>query len=241
MERPFWRSFEVELQELEKARSLVLSTGGWQDRDPCLRGDANFSGLELWRGDGTVPAPDLSGFRRRPSPDELTFFESKIRPILIERCYECHSAESTEVGGGLLLDSRNGIVAGGSTEQAIVPGDPQASLLYRAILYQNHELQMPPSGRLEADQVESFRRWIEMGAPDPRVEDTTKLRRERKSLRLETALDHWSLKPLSDQAAPVEREDLWSKGGIDAWVLASMRANELVPATLPSVSIGCDE
>lgn len=96
----------------------------------------------------------------------LEFFEKKIRPVLIEHCYSCHSADADAVKGGLLLDSRDVMLRGGDSGAAIVPGDPQASLLLEALKYESYE--MPPEGKLSDSVIADFEKWIADGAADPR-------------------------------------------------------------------------
>ena len=103
------------------------------------------------------------------SADQIEFFEKKIRPIFVERCYKCHSAASEKVKGGLLLDSREGLLKGGDSGPAIVPGDPEKSILIKAIR-QTDELRMPIKEKLPDDQVADFVAWVKMGAPDPRLQ-----------------------------------------------------------------------
>src|SRR5688572_767066 len=110
------------------------------------------------------PAPE-------PSKEALDFFENKIRPVLAERCYACHSAESKTLKGKLRLDTREGLLAGGeSGKPAVVAGDPGASPLIAAIKWGDAKLRMPPKEehRLTAEQVADFESWVKMGAPDPR-------------------------------------------------------------------------
>ena len=97
--------------------------------------------------------------------DPFEFFEKRIRPVLVQRCYECHSRASKQKGG-LLLDSREGIRRGGDSGHAVIPRDVAGSMLVEAIRYESFE--MPPDGRLPDSVVADFIRWIEMGAPDPR-------------------------------------------------------------------------
>ena len=94
------------------------------------------------------------------------FFERRIRPVLVERCFKCHSSQAEEVGGGLPLDTRLATRRGGESGEAVVPGDTEASLLLSAIEYR--DFQMPPDNRFPEDVVADFRRWIESGAFDPR-------------------------------------------------------------------------
>ena len=94
-----------------------------------------------------------------------SFFESKIRPVLIEHCYECHAADSKIVRGGLLLDSRDSMRKGGDSGAAVVPNDPDNSLLLEALRHESFE--MPPSERLPDSVIADFEKWIRNGAPDP--------------------------------------------------------------------------
>src|SRR6266576_2952086 len=90
------------------------------------------------------------------SSDQLEFFEKRVRPILSERCYKCHSTQSEKLKGGLLLDSREGVLKGGEDGPVISPGFPAKSKLIEAINYQNADLQMPPKGKLPDQQIAAF-------------------------------------------------------------------------------------
>ena len=96
------------------------------------------------------------------------FFEAKIRPVLAKNCYACHSGDSGSPMGGLFLNTRAGILKGGKSGPAIVPGKPEDSLLLHAIRYEGRK--MPPSGQLSDAVIADFEKWIAMGAPDPRAE-----------------------------------------------------------------------
>ena len=98
---------------------------------------------------------------------EAEFFESRIRPAIIEYCVECHATD-TEASGGLVLDSKAGWEAGGDSGKSVVPGKPLESRLWQAISYDNPDLQMPPDGRLPQDVIDAFSRWIAAG-DDPRT------------------------------------------------------------------------
>src|SRR5215510_14768753 len=115
-------------------------------------------------------APALAAPGERESID---FFEKKIRPVLVENCYKCHSVESKKRKGELWLDSRAGILEGGKSGPVLVPGDPGKSRLIEAIRYRTPDLQMPPDNPLPPAVVADFEAWIRMGAPDPRVKDPT--------------------------------------------------------------------
>src|SRR5262249_12639372 len=101
-----------------------------------------------------------------PMREQIDFFEKKIRPVLVEHCYKCHSAAAAKLKGGLLPDSRDGLIKGGDSGPVLVPGDPAKSLLLQAIRYT--ELQMPPGGKLADSVAADFERWIRDGATDPR-------------------------------------------------------------------------
>src|SRR6185312_18180 len=118
----------------------------------------------------------LSGFLRASEPDHagLEFFEKKIRPIFAEHCYQCHSKDAEKIKGGLLLDTRDGVLKGGDTGPAIVPGEPEKSLLIKAVHYADENLQMPPKNKkLSDEQIADLEAWVKMGAPDPRTSDST--------------------------------------------------------------------
>ncbi len=112
---------------------------------------------------GCIFSSSLSG--AEPTQEELDFFEKKIRPVLVKHCYECHSAESKEVKGGLLLDTREGLQKGGdSGGHGVVPGEPAESVLLEALRYETFE--MPPKQQLSETVIADFEKWIKMGAPD---------------------------------------------------------------------------
>src|SRR5262245_54581188 len=102
-----------------------------------------------------------------PAPADGAFFEAKVRPLLAQHCFACHSARARKPRGRLLLDSRKGILAGGNTGPAAVPGRPERSLLLRAVGYGDQQLQMPPKGKLSAREVAVLTEWVRRGLPYP--------------------------------------------------------------------------
>src|SRR5262249_25296393 len=92
-------------------------------------------------------------------PAGIEFFETAIRPVLADRCFQCHGSSVEEPKGGLVLETREGILNGGDSGPVIVPGDPEASLLIKAIRYRDKALRMPPKGRLAPAQVSAFETW----------------------------------------------------------------------------------
>src|ERR1041385_5218488 len=126
--------------------------------------------LLLWCGSILLGA-SLGAAESKFTPKELEFFEQKIRPILSENCYKCHSQAAEKIKGGLLLDSRDGVLKGGDSGPAIVPGNPDKSLLIKAVRYTDKDLQMPPAEKqLASTQIADLEAWVKMGAPDPRTE-----------------------------------------------------------------------
>jgi mono/diheme cytochrome c family protein len=101
----------------------------------------------------------------------FAFFENEVRPILVSSCLECHSEEAGKRKGGLWLDRKAGWALGGDGGPALVPGDPDGSLLIRSIRYSDEDLQMPPKTRLAPEQIATLEKWVAMGAPDPRNDE----------------------------------------------------------------------
>src|SRR5262245_49595301 len=115
--------------------------------------------LLFFAGGGTGRGEELA-------KEQVEFFEKKIRPVLVEHCYECHSAQSDKLKGKLLLDNREAARKGGESGPAVIPGDPDSSLVVQALRYENFE--MPPKGKLPAEVIANFEHWIKQGAADPR-------------------------------------------------------------------------
>jgi hypothetical protein len=133
---------------------------------------------------------------------ETEFFESKIRPVFVENCYKCHSAGAEKIKGGLLLDTREGVLKGGDTGPVIVPGNPDKSLLITAVRYKDKDLQMPPSDKKLPDNViADLEQWVRMGAPDPRTEGTSA--KAMYAADIEKAKKHWAYKPVVKPDVPV--------------------------------------
>jgi hypothetical protein len=163
------------------------------------------------------PAVDPAGIR---------FFESNIRPVLVKHCYECHSSQSGSAEGGLRLDSRDAIRAGGDRGPAVVPSSPEESLLLTAISHSDPDLRMPPQKRKLPDSVVAdLRKWISMGAPDPRDDSPSDPTATGKAGR-----DFWAYQPPVKPTVPRVDGDIWSKRDLDHFVLAKLKDNGLVPS-----------
>ena len=162
--------------------------------------------------------------------DDDLFFESKVRPVLIKRCYDCHSTEK-KTKGGLALDTRAGWQHGGDNGPAIVPGDLTKSLVIKAVRYLDKDFAMPPKSRLPADEVAILEEWVKRGAPDPRTDDAAKAAKPKRSIDLETGRKFWAFQPVADPDAPAVKDSVWPKDPVDRFLLAKIEAKGLKPAS----------
>jgi hypothetical protein len=170
---------------------------------------------------------------RPPSPSEVQFFETKIRPVLADNCFKCHG--ETKQKGGLRLDGRTALLTGGDQGPAIVPGQPEKSLLVRAI-HHSDDLKMPPARKLPAGQIADLTRWVKMGAPWPAGEsgarrgspDPAAVRRG--DFRLtDRDRSHWAFQPVRRPPPPGVHDRTWVANPIDAFLLARLEAKGVRP------------
>ena len=161
---------------------------------------------------------------------ELAFFEKKIRPVLVEKCYKCHSTEADKIKGGLLLDTRQGIRQGGDNGPSVVPGDVKESLLIAAIKYEDSDMEMPPKERLPESVVNDFVRWIEMGAPDPRKADADAIAATRSEIDFEKGREFWAFNPPTAVKVPGTKNADWPRNEIDSHVLERLEEAGLEPS-----------
>jgi hypothetical protein len=170
-----------------------------------------------------------------PSKDGVEFFEKHIRPVLVERCYDCHS-DAKKVKGQLRLDSREGMVKGGDSGPAVVPGNVDKSLLIQAIRYAHEDLQMPPKEALTKAQVAAFEQWVKMGAPDPRVAGARVAAATSQpatpAYDYAKARQFWSFRPVTRPAIPAVLNPAWCANDVDRFVLAGMERRGLSPVAL---------
>ncbi len=163
------------------------------------------------------------------TPDELKFFEAKIRPVLIRECYGCHSNQAGNVRGGLRLDTREVMLIGGSSGPAIVPGDVEESLLFNAMVHE--DFIMPPKRKLSDSVINDFREWIEMGAPDPRVNKISKVQSSITDEDIANARENfWAYQSPEKQRPPSIRNAEWPATSIDNFILASLEQAGIEPA-----------
>lgn len=198
-------------------------------------------GLGLWNVSATAQSPDEESSRsvsqqqdadviqeKQLTPEELDFFESKIRPVLIEHCYRCHSASEQSIRGGLSLDHRDAMLAGGESGPAIVPGDLEKSVLWQAINYRDYR--MPPKGKLPGNILEDFKTWIRMGAPDPRVNHQGVVVNSKVSAEdIEKGRAFWSFTPVKKVEPEVEKFQAWGHTQIDRYVASKWEAQGVEP------------
>lgn len=162
-----------------------------------------------------------------PTTDELAFFETKVRPLLAKHCYECHSSDSKKVKGGLLLDSREGWMAGGDSGDVIEPGNPNNSSLLESVRYTNKDLQMPPKYRLAESEISVLENWVEMGAPDPRTGGKII---KASGIDWEKGRKHWAFQPISSPVAPTVKDTNWARDDLDRFILSKLESANLSPA-----------
>jgi hypothetical protein len=157
-------------------------------------------------------------------PDGIEFFEKKIRPVLVDRCYSCHSAEAQKLKGNLYVDTRDGLLRGGDLGPSVVPGNPDKSLLIKAIRYVDQDLKMPPKGRLTDEVVADFVGWVQRGAPDSRTKAVT----AKSGVDLEAGRKWWAFQKPADHPLPHVKGAAASP--IDRFILAKLEEKGLRPA-----------
>ena len=127
---------------------------------------------------------------QQPSDAQLRFFETNIRPALVKYCYDCHSVDAGDSRGGLLLDTRQGLLQGGDSGPAIKPGDHASSLIWEAINWIGYE--MPPIQKMPSEVIAHFKTWIDMGAPDPRERELLEFKTKITLEDIENSKTHWA-------------------------------------------------
>jgi len=161
-----------------------------------------------------------------PNAADMAFFESKVRPLLVERCQTCHSAKSKKPHGKLWLENRDAIMKGGESGPALVPGDPEKSRLIHAIRYTKEDLQMPPSRKLPAHEIAIFEEWVRRGAPFP---GSTVVAKEKDGIDWVKGRTFWSFQPTRAMPLPSVRNKAWPIGRIDSFLLAELEKRDLAP------------
>jgi hypothetical protein len=161
-------------------------------------------------------------------PADDGHFQSTIQPIFVEHCHQCHSHKADKIKGGLVVDSLSGLLTGGGTGPAIVPGDPEKSLLIKAIRYTDEDLQMPPKGKkLSEEQIRALTQWVKAGAVWPGSETNKALVRGKI-----TPEDRqwWSFQPLKRAQPPKIEDTGWARNDIDRFIFQKLAAEGLAPS-----------
>lgn len=162
----------------------------------------------------------------------IEFFEKKVRPVLAEHCYECHSHQAKKLKANLYLDSRAGLLEGGETGVAIVLGEPDKSRLIEAVRYTNSDRQMPPKKKLPDAIIADLAAWIKMGAPWPQPERMTPPSdlANKETPADQRKRDHWAWQPIRAPRPPAVKDSTWLRNDLDAFILAKLEEKGLKPS-----------
>jgi len=164
-----------------------------------------------------------------PTAEETEHFEKKIRPLLVEHCYSCHSAMATKLKGGLRVDSRPLLLTGGDTGPALVPGQPEKSKLIQAITYKDVDLQMPPSAKLPEAAINELTAWVKQGAPWPGKAETEVAGPKAFDL-AKRKESHWAWRLIQETTPPAVKDTKWPLATSDRYLLAKIEEKGLAPA-----------
>lgn len=164
------------------------------------------------------------------SGEAVKFFESRVRPLLVEHCIECHGEKKQK--GGLRLDTAEGLAKGGKNGAVVAPGKVAESKLITAVLYKDEDLQMPPEDQLSKEQVAILAKWVEAGAVFPKVEAVADAPLKKGKKRVITDADRafWSFQAVKDSAPPTVKQQAMVKNGVDQFILAKLEAEQLTAA-----------
>ncbi|HKB36331.1 MAG TPA: c-type cytochrome domain-containing protein, partial [Gemmataceae bacterium] len=174
-----------------------------------------------------LSARTLLADERRPRSAAEDFFEKKVRPLLTENCLACHGPQKQR--GGLRLDSRAGVMTGGDSGPAIVPGKPDESLLIKAVHYTG-EPKMPPKTKLKSAQIAALTEWVRQGAPWPDTKGKVRTTPEKSGFTI-TAKERsfWSFQPISNPSLPKVADTSWPRASLDHFILSALEAKKLRP------------
>ena len=174
--------------------------------------------------------PDVaSAESTEPDAAGIEFFEKHVRPVLAESCYSCHSTESKKLKASLHLDSMPGLLKGGDTGPSLVPGDPDKSLIVKAVRYTDEDLQMPPKEKLPAEKIAAIEAWVKMGAPYPEAAVPVAGAKSNAHLDIEQMRTFWSFQAPEEHAVPDIKDRHWAQTPIDNFVLQKLEEKGLSP------------
>ncbi len=164
-----------------------------------------------------------------PDAQKVAFFENKVRPLLSEHCYDCHSQKAEKIKGGLLLDTKEGWSAGGDSGDVIDPGNPTGSLLMETVQHSDPDMQMPPKYKLEDAEIEVLEKWIAMGAPDPRIGGGV-VKSSKPKIDIEEGRKHWAFQVPRNPELPSVKDSSWGKDSLDRFILAGIEKAGIHPS-----------
>ena len=167
--------------------------------------------------------------QRRLSADDFVTFERKIRPLLSEHCFSCHSAQAKTVHGGLRLDTASDVGLGGDSGPVILAGEPLESLLIETVRYDG-DIQMPPKGKLPESDIAELTKWVKQGARFPPSPDQSPRRNGK--IDFAEGRKFWSFQPLQKQSLPKVDDTSWPRNRIDSFALAAMEREGLTPSPM---------
>jgi mono/diheme cytochrome c family protein len=157
----------------------------------------------------------------------MDFFENKVRPILANSCYPCHSSQAPKLKGGLSVEYKESLLKGGDNGPAVVPGNPDKSLLIKAVRYTDPDLQMPPRGKKLTDaQVADLVTWVRMGAPDSRL----MAKGSAPGVWSKERRNHWAFKPIRRYTPPEVQDTNWISTPVDNFILARLEKEGMKPS-----------
>jgi len=161
----------------------------------------------------------------------IAFFERKIRPVLVEHCYSCHSQSAEKLKANLYCDSRDAMLSGGDSGPAIVPGNPGKSLLIKAVQWTDQDLQMPPKTQLPPAVVADLTRWVQMGAPWPadRRKDDVAALPPQPDRWAQSKATHWAWQTVRPVQPPAVKDSAWPRSDVDRFLLARLETQGLRP------------
>jgi Protein of unknown function (DUF1549)/Protein of unknown function (DUF1553)/Planctomycete cytochrome C/Concanavalin A-like lectin/glucanases superfamily len=185
-----------------------------------------FTVLLVLSGPAISAASPVDEPAQRAAGEQMQFFESKVRPLLADKCFRCHAGRQKK--GGLRLDSLRSMLSGGESGPAIVPGKPEESLLVEAVNYESFE--MPPTGQLPPTDVQILTAWIAAGAVWPESKIPVRAGHSGSDIFTADELNWWAFQPLRNVQPPVDVADEWVRNPIDAFTHARMSERLLAPA-----------
>ncbi|MFK7777087.1 MAG: DUF1549 domain-containing protein, partial [Gimesia sp.] len=176
-----------------------------------------------------LSASCLSAAEKQATQKQIQFFESKIRPLLIKHCYDCHGPDEQE--SGLRVDTFKDIVMGGKAGTLLVPGKPEQSLLITAVNYQASDLQMPPDEKMSKQEIADLTTWVKIGAPYPNADlSLLKAAKNKGKIDLAKEREFWSFQPVKKPSIPDVKNRAWVKNPIDQFVLHKLEQSKMTPA-----------